>query len=434
MNFFAIVAGIRDIFLFSFLKDHFVKEIIHEKKLLKLRAEVNDLFYHQHMKKSEIARIKGVSRNFVIRWTREPDQDVNQDRRGWPKHRPRKWQQPTMERIKEIHEYLKENPREFYTGATAIAREWRLKYPHEVIPPLRTIGQILKEQGLSQPRKKNASKGAAGYLCYPEYTIYHLFGGRLLEADFIGEKYIHGQSAPLNFIGFSFKKDPKLRYFRRIEAQSADCFIQASQHFFGCFEKPDFIKIDNCLATIGSASGRRNISKTMNFLLREGVLPIFSVPRKPFSQASIEGNHSVFARNFWNRCEFQSTQEIDEKLHWFNLSSQKYSGYKPNPPQQTQETQPAHRKPKAVFIPEIFFLRQVKEDDKDPKAYINVLNDKIFLPIEFINYFLLAEWNLKKQLLSLFLEKDQKSILIHRQNFTINQRSMKKYPELTNLF
>lgn len=434
MKFFAIVVRIRDIVFASFLKDHFVREIIHEKKSLKLRVEVNDLFHHHHMSKSEIARIKGVSRNFVIRWTQAPDQDASQDRRGWPKHKPRKWQPYTVERIREIHEYLTKSPREFYTGATAIAREWRLQYPQEVIPPLRTIGQILKEQGLSQPRKKNPSKGAARYLCYPEYTIYHLFGGRLLEADFIGQKYIRGQSAPLNFIAFSFKKEPKLRYFSRIQAQSADCFIEASQHFFQCFEKPDFIKIDNCLATIGSASGRRNISKTMNFLLGEQVIPIFSVPRKPFSQASIEGNTSVFARNFWNRCQFQSTEEIDEKLGWFNLSSQKYSGYKPNPSSRGQQNQLAHDKQKAVFVPKIYFLRQVKDDDKDPKPYINVLNDKILLLDQFLNYFVLAEWNLKEQLLSIFLEKDQKSILIQQQDFTINEESMKKYHGLTNLF
>ena len=37
----------------------------------------------------------------------------------------------------------------------------------------------------------------------------------------------------------------------------------------------------------------------MHFLLQHQVVPIYSVPRKPFSQASIEGNNSVFARKFW---------------------------------------------------------------------------------------------------------------------------------------
>lgn len=138
-----------------------------------------------------------------------------------------------------------------------------------------------------QFHEKGRNKGAARYLCYPEYALYHLFGGRVAEADFIGMKYIFGRTEPLNFIGFSFKKEPKLRYFQRISGQTAQEFKKACGSFFKKFEKPDFVKVDNCLATIRSASGRRNISQVMYFLLENQVIPIFAVPRKPFSQASI---------------------------------------------------------------------------------------------------------------------------------------------------
>ncbi len=110
-------------------------------------------------------------------------------------------------------------------------------------------------------------------------------------------------------------------------AQTADEFIKYTGLFFEEFEKPDFMKLDNSLAAIGSASGKRNASKAMRFLLENQVIPIFAVPRKPFFQASIEGNNSVFARKFWNRTDFKSLQEVDKKLAWFNLSSQKYLRY-----------------------------------------------------------------------------------------------------------
>ncbi|MDI6751968.1 MAG: hypothetical protein QME07_03825 [bacterium] len=58
------------------------------------------------------------------------------------------------------------------------------------------------------------NQGASHYLCYPEYTIYHLLGERVLEADFVGKKYITARSEPLNFIGFSFKKEPRLKLFQ----------------------------------------------------------------------------------------------------------------------------------------------------------------------------------------------------------------------------
>lgn len=343
------------------------------------------------------------------------------DLRGWPKNKRRKWTKTVERRIKSIYKQLSENSFQFYTGATAIEQKWREKYLNISPPPLRTIGRILFDAGLSSKRRISRHQGASRYLCYPEHTIYHSFGGRILEADFIGKKYITGRTEPLNFIAFSFKKDPKLRYFKRVEGQTANNFIDQSRHFFKEFEKPDFVKVDNCLATIGSASGKRNISQAMKFLLINQIIPIFAVPRKPFSQASIEGNNSVFARKFWNRIDFKSAEEVDEKLGWFNLSSQKYLRY---------QSPEIRSKPKKKFIPKIYFIRQVKEDKEQTKrAFIDILNERVFLSKPYINYFVLAEWNLKQEKLSIYFEKEQKSKMIKKLSFKINPRSKERgYP------
>jgi len=352
-----------------------------------------------------------------MNWTKLPNQDFTKDKRGWPKGKRRKWDKKDEKRIKTIYQELEEDPYQFYTGATAIETEWKKKYS-ESPPPLRTIGKMMSDLGLSATSQKGRNKGAARYLCYPEYTIYHLLGGRVLESDFIGKKYIAGRTEPLNFIGFSFKKEPRLRYFKRISGQTADNFIKQTEHFFKKFEKPNFVKIDNSLATIGSASGKRNISKAMKFLLKNRVIPTFAVPRKPFSQASIEGNNSVFARKFWNKINFKSVEEVDEKLEWFNLSSQRYLHYQP------PKTKPARKK---NFIPKIYFIRQVKEKKQAGIAFIDVLNEKIFLPKSYINYFVLAEWNLKQEQLFIYFEKEQKSKMIKKLSFKINPRSKERY-------
>jgi len=390
----------------------------YEKKLFKLRKEVSRLFFNHHLQKSMIAKKKMVSRNFVIRWTKSKDQIFTQDKRGWPKGKRRKWNKITEKRIKEIYQDLANDPLAFYSGATAIANVWQKKYPNSVPPPLITIGRILSDLGLSVKRKRGRNQGAARYLCYPEYTIYHLLGGRVLECDFIGKKYITGRTEPLNFIAFSFKKEPRLRYFKRISSQTADEFINYSELFFKKFEKPDFMKVDNALAMIGSASGKRNVSKVMGGLLSHQVVPIFAVPRKPFSQASIEGNNSVFARKFWNRIDFKSVEEVEEKLEWFNLSSQRYLHYQPSK---------ARPKRKRNFVPKIYFTRQVKEDkEQTGHAFIDVLNEKVFLPRSYINYFVLAEWNLKKEQLFIYFEKEQQSKIIKKLSFKINPRSKEK--------
>jgi hypothetical protein len=364
----------------------------------------------------QIARKTGMSRGFVGKWVKSSVQDFTQDDRGWMKGRRRKWDKLIEQRIRWIHERLVADPGRFFTGATVVAQEWRQEYPNDPVLPLRTIGQILKDLGLTDNRGKGRNKGAARYLCYPEHTIYHQLGGRVLEVDFIGPKYLRGRSEPLSFIGFSFKQEPRLRYYKRVCGETADEFITYCGQFFKDFERPDYVKVDNTGATIGSASGKRNISRAMRFLLERGVVPIFSVPRKPFSQASIEGNNSVFSRKFWNRIEFANVEEVDEKLEWFNTDSLRYLEY----------TRPLHvRRRNRVFVPRVYFIRQVR-DSKKTKGFIDVLHEEVLLPVSYINYFMLAEWNLQTESLAIYFEKDLQAQLIKKIPFAINERSKRK--------
>lgn len=355
-----------------------------------------------------------------MKWAKSKDQNFEEDLRGWPKGKRRKWNKETENQIKKIFKNLEKDSKKFFTGATAIIQEWKNKFPDNPIPPIRTIGVILKSLGLSKSRKKGRNKGAARYLCYPEYTIYKLLKGRVLEIDFVGEKYITGRTDPIDFIGFAFKKSPKMRYFKRIQGQTSKNFIKYTGDFIKKFEKPDFVKVDNALAAIGSASVKRNIGKSMQYLLEKQIIPIFAVPRKPFSQASIEGNNSVFSRKFWNKINFKSVKEIDKKLGWFNDASAVYLGYHPPKTKKSK---------KKNFIPKIYFIRQVKEDENG-KICINILNEKIFLRKTFSNYFVLAEWNLKKEILYIRFEKNLKSKIIKEVKFKINETSKKNCENL----
>lgn len=393
----------------------------YEKKLFKLRKKVNELFFNHHFNKSMIAKKKKVSRPFVIKWTQSKNQNFTKDNRGWQKGKRRKWNESTEKKIKKIYNNLKNDSSQFYLGATAIEQEWRKKYLKISPPPLRTIGQILSDLNLSKKIKKNRPKGAAKYLCYPEYTIFNLIAKRVLELDFIGKKFISNRTKPINFIGFSFKKEPKLRYFKRISGETGDEIIKHSKLFFEKFEKPDAAKMDNGFAMAGAPAHPRIISKVPVWYLSQKIIPIYAVPRKPFSQASIEGNNSVFARNFWNRIEFKSLKEIDKKLEWFNKSSERYTGYeKPKP----------KRKNKTKFIPRIYFTRQILEDQKLKKGFIDIAREKILLAKSYINYFVLAEWNLKKEILFVYFEKEQESKMIKKLSFKINPKSKEKLKKL----
>lgn len=396
----------------------------YEKKLFKLRKEINKLFFNHHFKKSMIAKKKKVSRNFVFAWTKSASQDFTKDNRGWKRGKRRKWDKITETRIKKIYQDLESNPLEFYVGATAIVNEWRKRYSNKSLPPLITIGRILSDLGLSAKRKKFRNKGVTKYLCYPEYAVFNLIAKRVLELDFIGKKYISERTEPLNFIAFSFKKPPKLRYFKRILGETGGEIIKYSKLFFKRFEKPGAVKMDNGFAMAGSSPQPRVISKVPLWHLSQKIIPIYSVPRKPFSQASIEGNNSVFARNFWNRIQFKNLKEVDTKLEWFNKSSERYCGY-----QKPKSKQSLKRK----FIPKIYFIRQVREDEETGQGFINVANEKVYLPTPYINYFVLAEWNLKQEMLYIHFGKEQKPNRIKKLSFKINPRSKEKLQKLLKI-
>ncbi|MBD3360708.1 hypothetical protein GF366_02820 [Candidatus Peregrinibacteria bacterium] len=386
-----------------------------QKKIFELRKQVNELHFKFGISKSEIARKKNVSRGFVIRWTRKPNMDTTRDKRGWPAGKSRKWDTAAYDKVESLYHQLKSDPEEYFYGATAIQIAWRKHYPEDPCPPIRTLGRMLKKRNLSSSAKKESSRGAAQYLCYPEYSIYNVISTRTLEADFVGEKYIHGRTAPINFIGYAFKKAPKLRYFKRIHGKTSKEFKKHTADFIETYEKPTAIKVDNALAFIGSASGKRNISSTMEYLLGEEIIPIFSVPRKPFSQASIEGNNSVFSRKFWNCIEFNSVSEIDQKLEGFNTSSLNYTRY-----WKDRKKNRGSKKESERFQPYVYFIRQVREDENHEDGTINILNEKVRVPGDYITYFVLAQWDLAAEQLTVSIEKEQQLKPIEKISFKIN--------------
>lgn len=388
------------------------KSVSYEKKeAIELRLRIQQLYFDQRLSKKEISRRLNVSKGFVADWTRRPRRDVQADDRGWPMGKHRTYDAIIVDRVRALHADLAADKKEFFTGATAIEFAWRERYPDEEIPSLRYIGKILSSEGLTK-RQRGRRKGAASYLNYPEKTIYEHRTRRLLEADFIGQKYIRGRTEPLNFIGFSFKKTPRLRWYYQIESRTTPNVLSTTEDFFERFETPDAIKVDNDLAMYGSGSGKRSLSRFMQAMLKKEITPFFAVPRKPFTQASIEGNNSVFSRFFWNRHEFASKEEVRERLGWFNESSRRYCRYK-RPSELIVRVEP--------YLPRVYFIRQVREQDE--RAVIEVTNDTVELDPTFVNYFVLAEWQPTNSILNVWFEKEQQAEQIASVPFEQNKRS-----------
>lgn len=184
----------------------------------------------------------------------------------------------------------------------------------------------LKDLKLSKPYHKRV-KGGSEYQHYPKALIAQI-GEYILEIDFI-QRFIKGESKPLHFIGFSCKR-LGLRQYKHITGQTHINAKKELEWFYDSFFIPEAVKMDNGLAFMGSSSAKRTISKTVKSMFDRKIIPIFTNPRSPWNNGSIEGSNSVFARNFWNKFQFISVEDVNEKLKLFNESSLRYSGFKPN--------------------------------------------------------------------------------------------------------
>jgi hypothetical protein len=345
-----------------------------------------------------------------MKWTKSKDQDLSVDYRGWKKGKSRSYSPRDEERILRIHQELDADPQEHFSGASAILQRYQERYPSGKQISLRFIGRTLTKYGLSS-KPKVRRKGVSRYLHYPEATINRL-GRSLLEIDFIGKKFITGRTEPVNFIAFSLRFPRKLKYFHRIESETADEVIKHCKSFFQRFEKPQVVKFDNGFAFAGAGPHPRVINSVVLFLLKEKITPVFTAPRKPWNQASVEGSNSIFSRKFWNKFEFSSLKDIDERLAYFNRSYEWYTGYQ----------RPKRLEPRAgPFIPKVYFIRKVYEHPETGRAYIEILKEQILLPKTYINMFILAEWNLKSDRLTVYYENLLKAKAIKNISFSLNQ-------------
>jgi len=402
-----------------------------KNELIATRKAVNRLYFDTDITKKELSETFDVSTNFVVKWTQSRDQNFEEDDRGWEKGRRRKWDQEVVHRIREIREELEGDPDETFWGPTAIEVVYRKRYSDLEVPPARTIGQILTDLGLTDHQKHSSKPEALKYLHYPEQSLYQIVGDRVLEVDFVGDKFITGRSEPIHFLGYSFKRDPQLKHYQRVEGETSSELIDRTKTFFDRFETPQAVKMDNGAAMNGGGGRhKRTISNTMQFLLEKNVYPVFSVPRQPATQASIEGSNSLFSRKFWNRNEFESVQHIDERLEKFNENTRFYHQYEP--PDERDRTEP--------FEPRVYFLRQVREGDEGEEGVVRVMNDVVSLSSEYIKYFVLAEWELSEEQLKIRFERREdeenqqeemvRPEVIKKVDFPIHEASKKRCDEL----
>lgn len=355
-----------------------------------------------------------MSKDFVVAWTKTEDQDCTVDNRGWQKGELRTHSDKERDLVIEARKYLTEDPNEFYVGADAVKQ--RLTETVDNPQTLKTItrsfiNRILKHAELLHIPRKRIKHGSR-YQHYPERLLLKL-GKYILEVDFL-ERYLTDQSEPVNFVGMSVKT-LKLRQFQRIGGQTNQEQINSLKWFEKNFFTPVAVKMDNAATNVGSMYYQRTLSNVILYILSQKIIPIFTAPRQPWNNGSVEGSNSVFGRNFWQPNIFTSIEDIDLKLTFFNLSSSKHSLY---------DSKNKQVSAKQDFTPCIYYIRKVEAIASGKQGCFSVANTTIFISKKYIHLFVLAKWNLQTETLTVTFETEHgKEQQIYHQKFLIHPKS-----------
>ena len=222
----------------------------------------------------------------------------------------------------------------------------------------------------------------------------------------------------------AYRNPRRLRCIQRTNGETTTEAIEVTNRIFDDCGWPDAVKTDVGTPFAGrvdrkDSKGARSVPRYAINLLSHETVPIYGNPRSPWNQGTGEGSNAVFGRNFWEARDFASVAMVDESLAAFNASAKKY----------------AHapswiRKKKISFIPRICFIRKVGEDARGKNGVIPIAGEWTPLPKEYIGYYTFSEWNLKKQRLEIFFEREGVIQTIEEKRFQIHPLSRERCTDL----
>jgi len=300
------------------------------------------------------------------------------------------------------------------------------EYPQETTPSIWYIDKVIREAHLQTRKPRTKKKGGSQYLLYPVECIKRL-GYIHQSADFIGKKYIAGQSEPVNIFSTTYYAPFKLYQIWRILAEKTPYAISELIQLWQRYPLPDVFRMDNGLQFRGTASGKRAVGIFLKFLLNLDIIPLFGSPSKPWTNPHIEGHNRVFNEKVWRQNFFTSLEQIDRECERFNQESVDLFNFK--------YAQFVTRQNFRYFQPEqkvvtdklltsqgkkIYFIRFVESYNSKHQAQITILNEIVHLPEKYNHQFVFVEWNLEIELLSIYSEYKKHVTLIQQSKFKLN--------------
>jgi len=303
---------------------------------------------------------------------------------------------------------------------------YSFKYPQDRLPSEWFIKDVVRRHKLQSKEIKKHKKGSSDIvkrLLFPIQSIIKL--GRVQQsADFIGKKFIVGQTDPIHFFATGYYQWFKLYKMWRISAETVDNATECLTKFWTTHPIPHVLRIDNAMTFRGAGQLAAHLGRFLKFLLNLNITPLFSAPYQSYTNPHIEGNNSMFARKVWLENTFTSVTEIDRECRRFNKELERFyqwkfkerlskKGFRYLNADQAVSTETL----RSTRGKKVTFIRRVEWWSKTKEHGIVLLNKFVPLPESYNNQYVFTVINLETATLHVYSEHDGISTEIHNQPF-----------------
>ena len=310
-----------------------------------------------------IARDLGRTRQWVAKWAARYDPLYPawaEGRSRAPKRVVNRTAAGVEAQVLEVRKRLEENPWA-QVGAPAIA--WELSKLGAVVPPERTIEEILERAGVTKRQRpvRRASKG----LPYPAPAA--LRAGELVQVDLVGPRHLDGgvRFHAVNQIDVA-SHHAGIEIVGDRDDQRVVLALHALWRRHGV---PERIQFDNG----GPFCSPTGLGEVVRVCLRQDTTPVFIPAREPWRNGTIEHFNDTFDKRFFRQERFTDIAHLTERagaFECFHNAQHRYSATRPNTPDQTQTGKP--RTPIALAeLPagwpergKVEFIRFIRSDHK----------------------------------------------------------------------
>jgi hypothetical protein len=318
---------------------------------------------------------------------------------------------------------------DYLVGANHVQMHYSLKYAQDRLPSEWFIEEVTRRHDLQSKeikRRKKSNSDIVKRLLYPIQSIIKL-GKVQQSADFIGKKFIMGQTEPVSFFATSYYQWFKLYKIWQISAETVDNAVNCLKEFWLSHPLPHVLRIDNAMTFRGAGQLTAHLGRFLKFLLNLNIVPLFSAPYQSYTNPHIEGNNSTFARKVWSKNTFTHVSEIDREIKRFNKELERFYQWK----FKERLSQPGLRYLEAdqhtnietlgsTRGKKVTFLRRVERWAEESGQHgVVLLNKFVALPEQYNNQYVFTVINLETATLHVYSEHEGVSTEIYNQPFPI---------------